>query len=547
MGLDDRLYRVGAAAAAVAVAAASAVFMGPGPAAARSLSSVSAVASELSVLSAATLPGPAKTVTYLGRHFAVPKSWRVVDLAAHPTACVRFDVHAIYLGQPSAQQQCPARGAGRHTGALLIQPNLTRSTGGATVALDRRVAAEIDVSAPGIAVTASYGDDRATVVGALATAGLPQPAPNTVTVPNTGAVPGTVTVPNTGAVPNSAALPGALAPAPNHDSAPVEIVRGTNLVTGLGFDTCTAPSAAQMQAWGASPFNTVGVYIGGSERACAQANLTRSWVTARAASGWHFMPLYVGWQAAWDSLTATAPASLGKQSADDAVVQARALGFGAGALLYYDMESYKTTAQSAAALAFLSAWTIELHAQGYRSAVYSSASTGIADLVAHRGKMTEPDVVDIAQWNGVADADLKATPASTWTQQRVHQYLGNVTVAYGGTTMNIDDDYLSINNPPCGVTPPSPTPTSSPSVSLSGTPSTSPSTSRSGSPSPVPSGLPGATPSVSLSATPSTAPRNLPDASPGPSLMRLPGLASGGGLVPTPGPSAPASNRLGTC
>jgi len=512
VGLDDRLYRVGATAVAVAVAAGAAVFTGPEPAAARSVwSSSSSSSSSSSASRAATLPYLAKTVTYLGRDFAVPSSWRVVDLAAHPTACVRFDVHAVYLGQPGAQEECPAHGAGRRTGALLIQPNLTRSTDSATVALDHRVSAEIDVTAPGIAVTASYGDDRTTVLGALATAGLPQPAPDAVITP------------------------GVLGLTPAHDSAPVEIVRGTNLVTGLGFDTCTAPSTGQMKAWAASPFNTVGVYIGGSDRACAQPSLTRSWVTARAASGWHFMPLYVGWQAAWDSLTATAPATLGKRSADDAVVQASALGFAAGTLLYYDMESYKTTAQSAAALAFLSAWTAELHAQGYRSAVYSSASTGIADLVAHRGKMTEPDVVDIAHWNGVADADLKATPASAWPVQRVHQYLGNVNVAYGGVTMNIDDDYLSINNPPCGVTPPSASPSASARASASASPSASP--------TPSTGVRPSALPSVSSSAQPSAPPRVAPGISAGGS----PGLASGGGLVPTPGPSAPASNRLGTC
>jgi hypothetical protein len=75
--------------------------------------------------------------------------------------------------------------------------------------------------------------------------------------------------------------------------------------------------------------------------------------------------------------------------------------------------------------------------------------------------MTEPDVVDIAHWNGVADPDLKATPAFAWPLRRAHQYLGNVTVSYGGVKLNIDDDYLSINNPVCAVTPPSASPTAS--------------------------------------------------------------------------------------
>lgn len=373
-----------------------------------------------------------KTVTYLGHSFTVPFSWRVVDLARHPYTCVRFDVHAVYLGQPGDKQRCPARGAGRRIGALLIEPDLTRSAGSATVALDHRLSSEIDVVAPGLTITASYGHDRDTVVGALTAAGLPSPA----------------------YAPTRVAPALALA----RDTVPVEIVRGTNQATGLGFDTCAAPSATQMDAWGTSPFSAIGIYIGGDERACDQSNLTGDWLTARAKAGWHFMPLYVGWQAAWDKLTATAstpgPGALGKESADDAVIQARSLGIGPGALLYYDMESYMTPAQSAAAMAFLSAWTAELHAHGYRSAVYSSAATGIADLVDHRGKITEPDVVAIAHWNGVADADLTATPTNAWPVQRAHQYLGNVYASYGGVKLNIDKDYLSINNAaPIGTAP----------------------------------------------------------------------------------------------
>ena len=90
-----------------------------------------------------------KTATYLGRNFEVPYSWPIYDLTARPTTCVRFDVHAVYLGRPSGEQQCPARGAGRRTGALLIEPDLTRSTdsgvGAVTIALDHPISAEIDV------------------------------------------------------------------------------------------------------------------------------------------------------------------------------------------------------------------------------------------------------------------------------------------------------------------------------------------------------------------------------------------------------------------
>ncbi|HEY3007401.1 MAG TPA: hypothetical protein VGJ63_04965, partial [Micromonosporaceae bacterium] len=39
---------------------------------------------------------------------------------------------------------------------------------------------------------------------------------------------------------------------------------------GYGFDACTAPSSAAMQAWLASPYRAIGIYFGGNNRACAQ-------------------------------------------------------------------------------------------------------------------------------------------------------------------------------------------------------------------------------------------------------------------------------------
>src|SRR6266566_3251479 len=62
-----------------------------------------------------------KSVTFHGYKVEVPTSWPVVDLTRNPSACVRFDVHAVYLGHPGASQSCPARVVGR-TEALLVEP-----------------------------------------------------------------------------------------------------------------------------------------------------------------------------------------------------------------------------------------------------------------------------------------------------------------------------------------------------------------------------------------------------------------------------------------
>ena len=65
------------------------------------------------------------------------------------------------------------------------------------------------------------------------------------------------------------------------------------------------------------------------------------------------------------------------------------------------MESYsRTTSATSATLAFLEAWTEKLHALGYVSGVYSSSSSGIADLADQLGTGYHlPDDLWIANWN----------------------------------------------------------------------------------------------------------------------------------------------------
>jgi hypothetical protein len=54
---------------------------------------------------------------------------------------------------------------------------------------------------------------------------------------------------------------------------------------GLGFDTCTAPSAAAMTDWLASPYRVAATYLGGSNWACSYGNFSASWVQQVAAEG----------------------------------------------------------------------------------------------------------------------------------------------------------------------------------------------------------------------------------------------------------------------
>jgi hypothetical protein len=366
-----------------------------------------------------------KTVSYLGREFTVPAAWPVIDLTTHPQTCVLFDSHAVYLGRPGREQDCPASAVGQRAGALLIEPSL-QGRAAPVAAQDDSVESLIKASSPGVDVTASYGDDREAVLNALTTAGLPSPDAQTQAAPS--------------------ALRSGSAKAAGAVSAGVDPTAATAQAQGPGFDACTAPSTAQMATWMASsPYRSVGIYLGGSDFACPDdPNLTSAWLSAQSALGWHTMPLWVGPQVAYKQVSSAA--SQGAQNADAAVAAARALGYGNGALIYYDMEAYnRGGSNTSTAMSFLSAWTTELHADGFLSAIYSSESSGIDDLVANVGKMTEPDVLSVANWNGNADDDPGAAPPADWPNARVHQYRGGHDETYGGTKLNIDCDFLNVS------------------------------------------------------------------------------------------------------
>jgi hypothetical protein len=233
--------------------------------------------------------------------------------------------------------------------------------------------------------------------------------------------------------------------------APEAPAAGGEEYTGLGFDACAAPSSRAMAAWEDSPYRAVGVYIGGLNRACSQPNLTEDWVSEQVAGGWHLIPTYVGLQAPTSACTSCAKLSPGLASAQgvaaarDAVADAQAIGMGPGSPIYFDMEAYtRTTSATRATLTFLGAWTDQIHALGYTSGVYSSSASGIADLADQVGEeYSLPDDLWFANWNGNRNALDPYIPATAWTaHQRIHQYRGGHDETWGGTTINIDNNFV---------------------------------------------------------------------------------------------------------
>lgn len=368
-------------------------------------------------------------VTFDGISLQVPAAWPVFNLARHPATCPRLDRHAVYLGTPGPDPACPAGLLGKTEAVAVLPLNQASpdrlaagrpATIGGHPALTNSDAAIthtiIDIlPSAGVEVSLSYGRDPALVRAIQATI-------------RTG----------------RSARPVQLRPA-----AAIPAAAAQGVFQGRGFDTCAAPSAASMSHWLRSPFRAVGIYIGGVNRACAQASLTPGWLAAIRAAGWHYFPLYVGLQASCVQAVGDATinpadaAAEGKAAADDAVTQAQDLGIPRGTPLIYDMEGYSGC--SAEVIAFLSAWDSELHVQGYGAGVYESFSD-IGGLVSAAGQMTEPDVIHYADWDGKATTQSSYMPSGMWTNhQRLHQYLGGQNQTWGGVTLNIDSDQLDVN------------------------------------------------------------------------------------------------------
>jgi hypothetical protein len=382
------------------------------------------------VAQAAIAASPAiasRAVRYHGYSLSVPASWRVINLARRPRTCVRFNRDAVYLGVPGANQACPAHEVGR-TAAILLEPvRAAAASAGGPIIAPGGATASFTIPSAGLVATVTWSRQRrlvSRIVRRRLRAGPPaqRPAP-----------------PRGGATRAIRARAGAA------------VRRFEALGSGLGFDPCSAPSRGAMSAWSKSPYQAVGVYIGGVNEGCSQPNLTPGWVSGEVGIGWQLIPTYVGLQGRGScggrcaTINPSRGASQGASAARNAAANAEALGIPPGNPIYDDMEAYTvSSANSAAVLAFLSGWTRQLHALGYVAGVYGSAASGITALVrAERTAYAEPDDIWIADWNGAKTTRDPYVPSDDWpNDQRLHQYRGGHDETYGGVRINVDDDFL---------------------------------------------------------------------------------------------------------
>jgi len=431
-----------------------------------------------------------KTVVYHGYEFQVPASWPVYRLDQHPTTCVRYDVHAVYLGTPGPNMQCPAGLVGR-TQTVSVIPSTTVAAGSGSTTVDQRqqpdglggtevralpavrgaitqspaeheLRVALGAASLGATVLATYGTDPAVVEQVLGTlraaparaAQTPQSGSSRALSQPSGAR-ASVVEQSAAASPKKAKTtvykswqgvpPNWPAQIVVQPPPPPPLIHPLN-----GFDACTAPTLATMRVW-RRQYAAVGVYIGGANSACAYGNLSAAWFRSAAAMGWGMLPTYVGPQAPCWGYQGTVinpgqAAAEGRAAGANAVADAKLFGLAPGSPVYYDMEAYDGGQSCTnAVLTFLGAWDRTVAAEGYLTGVYSSQDSGIDDMqaaaAADKAGFTRPDAVWIALWDGKPTLD---DGTLVWPiGDREKQYAGNVDATVGGITLSIDRDVVA--------------------------------------------------------------------------------------------------------
>jgi hypothetical protein len=305
-----------------------------------------------------------KTVEYRGYAIRVPASWPVYSLSKDPSQCVRYDVNAVYLGTPGANQKCPAHLVGRADTVSIggpvtpgprsspMQTELRAAVGAKRSGRDLPAAApgtimqnpqlgQLSVAMPASAppITATYGSNPGQVMQVLAgvhqitqqsavsgpSPAGPDPAAGQQPAPDPS---GQQPSPDPSGQQPSPDPSGQQPSPPSNPTPPIWIPPSwptpTPTATGqptqpaspapssppppvpagaqAGFDTCGAPALKTMQAWRAK-YSVAAVYIGGQEMGCGYGNLSKSWVQSAESMGWSLMPTFVGLQAPCNSFS----------------------------------------------------------------------------------------------------------------------------------------------------------------------------------------------------------------------------------------------------
>jgi photosystem II stability/assembly factor-like uncharacterized protein len=229
-----------------------------------------------------------------------------------------------------------------------------------------------------------------------------------------------------------------------------------------GFDTCAAPEVAHLAAWKqASPYNYLGIYLGGANhyapcKSYNQQYQTAAWFAQVRQQGWRFIPIWVGPQAPCASFTTVMSSDIntarsqGINEAQQALGAAANLGLISPAkpytIIYYDIEAYNVNNSAChnAVNAFLEGWVSELQNQGHKAGIYGS----VMAVNSWYTLWHVPDSVWVARYIGSGyDPNMSVSllnqgwiTESYWDNHRLFQYSGGHVEEWGGVALNIDND-----------------------------------------------------------------------------------------------------------
>jgi hypothetical protein len=224
----------------------------------------------------------------------------------------------------------------------------------------------------------------------------------------------------------------------------------THYYNAQGLDSCNAPTHTQMAAfWHQTRWWWWGIYIGGTNRACPNTNLTASWIHRELRRGWGLQPIWVGPQApcvnqsglatmAWRRTRAY---KQGRRAAVNAYNRVRELQMNTDTPVVYDMEAFDTSRPAclAAVKAFVRGWSYQLRTApaqvpGYYGSACGSAPTAMWSI------SPRPHYLWGASWDGRTNVDRMSCVSSSIWPHRLKQYSGGSRVSENGVTLSVDKD-----------------------------------------------------------------------------------------------------------
>ncbi|MBX3084813.1 MAG: DUF1906 domain-containing protein [Anaerolineae bacterium] len=227
-------------------------------------------------------------------------------------------------------------------------------------------------------------------------------------------------------------------------------------LTGQGFDGCEIPTSSQLQDWmNNSPYRTVNLYIGGSQRTCPNSALSAPFLAQLSRQGWTFIPTWVGPQGVGNSCFCstfstdpTTAYNQGVSEATSAVATLKNLGLD-GSIIYYDLEGYDSTniTYVNAARSFISGWDTQLKALGISQGMYGgTCNTRLVDFT---GIPNSPGAIwawypQFSSYNANASVwDMACLGNGYWSaHQRIRQYATQHFEQWGSTMLQIDSNVL---------------------------------------------------------------------------------------------------------